>query len=145
MPGGRHRWPRRGRSGILSRVPEEDASAEPGARDGASAAPGAAPSARPLSAPWWVYVLRSGDRARTYVGSTTDPERRLAQHNGREPGGARSTRAGRPWRIGALHGPFEGRAEALRLEARLKRRRGAARLSPVGSGEEAEGGSPPGA
>jgi len=125
-------------------VPGEDAGAEPGAGD-ASTTTGPDPCPREPCARWWVYVLRSGDRGRTYVGSTTDPERRLAQHNGREPGGARSTRAGRPWRIGALHGPFEGRAEALRLEARLKRRRGAARLSPVGTADPADAQPPPGA
>lgn len=84
---------------------------------------------------WVVYVLVSADRRRTYVGITTDPERRLAQHNGRAPGGARATRAGRPWRIGAQHGPYADRGDALRLEARLKRRRGRARLAADATAE----------
>jgi putative endonuclease len=79
---------------------------------------------------WLTYVLVSGDGARTYVGVTNDLPRRLAQHNGELPGGARSTRAGRPWRVGATHGPFDSRAEAQRVEHALKRRRGAHRLRP---------------
>ncbi len=77
---------------------------------------------------WSVYVLVSASRAHTYVGITTDLERRLAQHNGELPGGARNTRRGRPWALGVVHGSFEERAEAQRVEAALKRRRGAERL-----------------
>jgi predicted GIY-YIG superfamily endonuclease len=79
---------------------------------------------------WWVYVLtsKSGVR-RTYVGVTTDPARRLRQHNGLELGGAASARAARPWRIGKLHGPFAGRSQAQKIEARIKRLSGRARLS----------------
>jgi len=80
------------------------------------------------AAQWVVYVLVSADRRRTYVGITLDLERRLAQHNGTLPGGARSTRQGRPWALGARFGPCASRAEAQRLEAMLKRRRGQARL-----------------
>ena len=76
---------------------------------------------------WFVYVLLSGDARRTYVGVTTDPDRRLAQHNGERPGGARSTRAGRPWTREVLHGPY-ARGDAQRLEHRLKKVRGKARL-----------------
>ncbi|MAF64888.1 MAG: hypothetical protein CMJ84_04420 [Planctomycetes bacterium] len=65
---------------------------------------------------------------RTYVGISTDVERRLDQHNGVTPGGARSTRPWRPWRVGATFGPFETRSEALRVEGEIKRRRGHERL-----------------
>jgi structure-specific endonuclease subunit SLX1 len=75
---------------------------------------------------WTVYLLAS--RARTYVGITTDLRRRLAQHNGAERGGAKSTRGGRPWRIAARFGPFATRGVALRLEHRLKRLRRRERL-----------------
>lgn len=76
---------------------------------------------------WWLYLLRSGS-GRTYVGISVDVERRLAQHNGEQPGGAKSTRAGRPWRVARRWGPFEhGRAASL--EYALKRHRGARRLS----------------
>jgi predicted GIY-YIG superfamily endonuclease len=59
---------------------------------------------------WSVYVLVSASRAATYVGVTTDLERRLAQHNGELPGGARSTRRDRPWTLGVVHGTFDERA-----------------------------------
>jgi predicted GIY-YIG superfamily endonuclease len=80
---------------------------------------------------WLVYVLMSGDETRTYVGITLELERRLDQHNGALPGGAKSTRAGRPWTIVVRYGPFATRGEAQVLEARLKRRSGRARLEPV--------------
>ncbi len=84
---------------------------------------------------WYVYVLVSEVRRRTYVGISTDPGRRLLQHNGERPGGARSTRAGRPWARAQLHGPFETRGEALRIERALKQRRGEARLLPLPSAQ----------
>lgn len=84
---------------------------------------------------WWVYVLVSESAGRTYVGVTTDPERRLAEHNGERPGGARSTRAGRPWALGRVHGPFEARGMAQALEHRLRRRRGQARLGPASAAD----------
>ena len=77
---------------------------------------------------WTVYVLWSPSRGRTYVGITTDVDRRLRQHNGDLAGGARATRAGRPWSLGARYGPFADRAQATRAERALKRIRGRARL-----------------
>ena len=81
-----------------------------------------------MSSKWTVYVLQSAAIKRTYVGITTDLNRRLAQHNGERPGGARSTRAGRPWAVAARYGPYKTRSEALRVELQVKRLRGAARL-----------------
>ena len=77
---------------------------------------------------WLVYVLASTRSRRTYVGITVDSERRLAQHNGELPGGARATRAGRPWRVAAEYGPYDGRGEALRIERAVKRLRGPQRF-----------------
>lgn len=69
----------------------------------------------------FVYVIgssRPGDN-RTYVGWTTDPERRLDQHNAGT--GAKSTR-GRHWDL--LHTErFETRSEAMSREWHLKRDR----------------------
>ncbi len=78
---------------------------------------------------WSVYVLCSEARGHTYVGISTDPERRLRQHNGELPVGAKSTRSGRPWEIGALYGPYEDRSIASRIEHEVKRRTGSERLA----------------
>lgn len=78
---------------------------------------------------WTVYVLCSKALATTYVGVTNDLERRLEQHNGEQPGGARSTRGGRPWRVGVTYGPFETRGEGQSVEYAVKQLRGSARLA----------------
>lgn len=95
-----------------------------------SAAPTVDPDGR-----WLVYVLRSTVRSRTYVGITIDLERRLAQHNGEQPGGASSTRAGRPWVVGATYGPYRTRSDASKVERAVKSLRGARRLSWVPASE----------
>ncbi|MCE9595771.1 MAG: GIY-YIG nuclease family protein [Planctomycetes bacterium] len=77
---------------------------------------------------WTVYVLVSRVSKRTYVGIALDVRRRLAQHNGKLPGGAKATRAHRPWRVGKRFGPFEARGEAQRVEHAVKRLRGSDRL-----------------
>jgi putative endonuclease len=69
----------------------------------------------------FVYVLgcRSKDRIVTYVGWTTDVDRRLKQHNGGT--GARTTR-GRAWVL--LHTEsFRTRRQAMSREWHLKRDR----------------------
>ena len=78
---------------------------------------------------WFVYLLRSEKTGHTYKGITTDVRRRLRQHNGLLSGGARRTRAGRPWALAALWGPYEGRSEASKKEASLQRLRGSKRLA----------------
>ncbi|MDL2272304.1 GIY-YIG nuclease family protein [Desulfovibrio sp. OttesenSCG-928-I05] len=50
---------------------------------------------------WYVYILECADGT-YYCGVTTDMERRLAQHNGLLPGGAKYTRPRRPVRVIAL-------------------------------------------
>ena len=96
---------------------------------------------------WYAYVLVSYGAAppprqrrrvalarvlRTYVGVAVDVERRARQHNGELAGGARSTRAGRPWHVAIIHGPYPDRGSAQAIEYQLKRRRGAAaRLQPL--------------
>lgn len=69
----------------------------------------------------FVYVLWSGGRGghRTYVGWTTDLERRLAAHNGGS--GARSTR-GRIWVL-VYAERYGTREEAMSREWHLKRER----------------------
>lgn len=80
---------------------------------------------------WVVYVLVSGPQGETYVGITTDLDRRLEQHNGERPGGAKRTTRGRPWEVGASFGPFETRSEAQQVEYEVKKRRGLDRLGHV--------------
>jgi predicted GIY-YIG superfamily endonuclease len=79
-----------------------------------------------------VYVLVSAASGATYVGVTSDPARRLAQHNGLTPGGAKSTRGARPWAIAATFGPYALRGEAQQVEHRVKRLKGRARLEFAG-------------
>ena len=78
----------------------------------------------------FVYILGSDGSGgpRTYVGWTTDLDRRLAQHNAGT--GARSTR-GRLWVL--LYAErYAAREEAMSREWYLKRdRRFRARLTPV--------------
>jgi predicted GIY-YIG superfamily endonuclease len=60
-----------------------------------------------------------GRRAKTYVGATIDPARRLRQHNGELTGGARAT-SGRRWARRFLVGGFTDERAALRFEWRWK-------------------------
>lgn len=86
---------------------------------------------------WWVYVIQSEQPRFTkrgsapgffYVGSTTNPARRLRQHNGEIRGGGRYTAKHRPWIPRALYGPYANRSEAFKAEIALKRgKRGAGR------------------
>ncbi len=68
---------------------------------------------------WYCYMLASTDGARTYVGATVNPARRLRQHNGELAGGARATK-GRQWRRMFLVGGFADERAALRFEWRWK-------------------------
>jgi putative endonuclease len=77
-------------------------------------------------ASWWLYLLGCSS-GRSYVGISNDLDRRIAQHNGELPGGAKATRAGRPWQIVRRWGPFT-HVRAAQLEFELKQRRGAKRL-----------------
>jgi predicted GIY-YIG superfamily endonuclease len=66
---------------------------------------------------WYVYLLECGDGS-YYCGATTDPERRLKQHQAGK--GARYTRSHLPVWLIAKKGSM-GHGEALRLEAAVKR------------------------
>lgn len=82
---------------------------------------------------WWVYVLVSKRTGRTYTGITLDSDRRLSQHNGLLKGGAKATRAGRPWSLGAVYGPYRSRGDAQRAESAVKKLRGQKRLKWSGA------------
>ena len=70
---------------------------------------------------YFVYILgcRDKDGLRTYVGWTTEPERRLGEHNAGT--GARSTR-GRAWTLIHLE-PHGSKQAAMSREWHLKRDR----------------------
>lgn len=91
-----------------------------------------------MSKPYWVYVIQSLAPRYSkrgvqlpgvyYVGMTTDPPRRLRQHNGEIVGGGRYTSKHRPFEPRALYGPYDSRSDALKAERALKHgHRGVAR------------------
>lgn len=67
---------------------------------------------------WHVYLLCCADGT-CYCGITTDIRKRLAQHNGLIPGGARYTRSRRPVELLAFMS-CSSRSQALRTEYRIK-------------------------
>ncbi|QSS53215.1 GIY-YIG catalytic domain-containing protein [Histoplasma capsulatum var. duboisii H88] len=76
-------------------------------------------SINPIPAFYCCYLLRSTVRhASLYIGSTPEPSRRLAQHNGDRTGGARKTSSEklRPWEMVAIVSGFMNRAGALQFE-----------------------------
>lgn len=75
----------------------------------------------PLSKDWSIYLLVNS-RGRTYIGATTDPARRLRQHNGELVGGARATKGKGPWKQKAVLSGFATQSEAYRWEKLLKLR-----------------------
>jgi len=68
---------------------------------------------------WFVYILSCHDGS-LYTGITTDLDRRLSQHNGLRPGGAKYTRARRPV-ILMKHWDFENRSVAQKREIEIKK------------------------
>lgn len=76
---------------------------------------------------WYVYVLIN-ETGRTYVGIALSPEKRLLEHNGSLPNGAKATRGFRPWKIGKVLGPLPSRSAACKLEWLVKQKKGKDRL-----------------
>ncbi|WP_371743706.1 GIY-YIG nuclease family protein [Marinobacterium sp. xm-g-59] len=68
---------------------------------------------------WFVYVVRCSDKT-LYTGVTTDPTRRLRQHNGELVGGAKYTRARRPVEL-IWHEQHADRSSATQREYAIKR------------------------
>ena len=63
-----------------------------------------------------MYAIKSNRGGRVYVGLSSNPERRLKEHN---TGDTKSTKAYKPWRI--IYKKFVGsRVEARKLEKKLK-------------------------
>jgi len=68
---------------------------------------------------WFVYMIRCADGT-LYTGITTDVARRLDEHNGHAPSGARYTRARRPVELCHVE-TLGSRSEAARREAAIKK------------------------
>ena len=72
---------------------------------------------------WSCYILENISRSRSYVGSSTNVNRRLRQHNGNIIGGAASTRVGRPWKL-VCYTEVGSKSECLKLEYLIKKEKG---------------------
>ena len=70
---------------------------------------------------WFVYVIRCKDNS-LYTGITTDPERRLLQHQGQLASGAKALRGKGPLTLVWQHS-VNDRGTASRLEYRIKQLR----------------------
>ncbi|KAJ7949253.1 Structure-specific endonuclease subunit slx1 [Quillaja saponaria] len=78
-------------------------------------------SLRLKSGSWCVYLILSTNAPiKTYVGVTTNFSRRLKQHNGELKGGAKASRAGRPWICACIVCGFTDRSEACEFESKWK-------------------------
>ena len=84
---------------------------------------------------WLVYLLECADGS-LYCGITNNMNRRLHQHNGQLPGGARYTRGRRPVRLLASRA-CGCQGEALRLEKAVKSRARNHKLQFLLSGDTA--------
>ncbi|GIL68652.1 hypothetical protein Vafri_21901 [Volvox africanus] len=85
----------------------------------------AAPARTAGSVQYYNYILVSESTQRTYSGITADLDRRLQQHQGLLPGGAKSTRTAHDWvYLAVVHSPEwvggGGRACAAAFEMRLR-------------------------
>jgi len=69
--------------------------------------------------PGYLYILQSGSSGHYYVGSATDPDRRLSQHNSNA---SAATRGKGPWTREALVS-FKSLSTAKRAEAFIKRQK----------------------
>lgn len=74
---------------------------------------------------WTLYLLYNTASNITYIGVTTDIDRRIRQHNGEIAGGGKMTRgrrAGGEWRVGAtVDGLVVGNVHSL--ESKMKKAR----------------------
>ena len=72
---------------------------------------------------WSVYLIYNPVHNCTYIGATTDVQRRLRQHRQEIVGGAKSTgRKGPTWNLVCFLGGFATQSEAYRWEKLIKGR-----------------------
>ena len=72
-----------------------------------------------MSKQWCVYMVCCSDGT-LYTGITNEIDRRIAEHNGAVPGGARYTRSRRPVELAYLEN-VENRSAAAKQEYRIKK------------------------
>ena len=75
---------------------------------------------------WNIYLLENTDNKRTYIGVTTNIERRLRQHNGELVGGAKYTRSHKGngvWELRRIITDLT-KSDACSLERKLKLKKG---------------------
>ncbi|XP_042490659.1 structure-specific endonuclease subunit SLX1 [Macadamia integrifolia] len=104
-------------------LPQEPKSTNPSSPSPSSSSrkPQANPNPRSKSSPWLVYLILSTNAPiKTYVGVTNNFSRRLKQHNGELKGGAKASRAGRPWICACLIRRFRDQSEACAFESNWK-------------------------
>lgn len=68
---------------------------------------------------WYVYIVTCSDDT-LYCGITSDVQRRIDEHNGELPGGAKYTRTRRPVQL-AISIEVQNRSEACKIEWLVKR------------------------
>lgn len=83
---------------------------------------------------WFVYLLQCADDS-LYAGITTDPARRLAEHNLCNKKGARYTRARRPVTL-VYQEPVDDRSAALKREYQLRQLSRKQKLSLISSTQQ---------
>lgn len=71
-----------------------------------------------MSCGWFLYMVQTAN-GMLYTGISTDPQRRLRQHNGEITGGARALRGKGPLTL-VYQQPMPDRASASRAEYQLK-------------------------
>jgi putative endonuclease len=73
----------------------------------------------PLRNRWYVYIIRCSDDT-LYTGIAKDVEKRVAEHNSGNPGGAKYTRSRRPVTL-VYREQVNSRSEAARRELEIKK------------------------
>jgi putative endonuclease len=77
---------------------------------------------------YYVYVIRSAESKKLYIGHTDNLEQRLFRHR---HGHSRATRYANDWQL-VYHESFASRAEAMKRELFLKSGRGRSALALKG-------------